>query len=155
MSVTYAFEPWEKIGPELTALGQVHFAEVDGGVEVGRPYELDADLIAMMDKAGALRTMGARESGVLIGYIMWFVQPDAESKGQIFAKMGPWFCVPGFFGVAFRVFKLSVDAIRRDDSVRFFYPHHRLNGRGANLGKFFRRMGAVEIEHTYSLRLES
>jgi hypothetical protein len=33
------------------------------------------------------------------------------------------------------------------------FPHHRLHGRGAGLGRFFRRRGASEIQRTYCLQI--
>jgi hypothetical protein len=35
--------------------------------------------------------------------------------------------------------------------VQCIFPHHRTQGRGARIGRFFMRRGAKHIQQTYSL----
>jgi hypothetical protein len=85
---------------------------------------------------------------------MWQVSKDVESAGATFAEHGPWFVRPQFARLKLgqKLFDASLDDLRTLD-VRTAYPHHRLHGRGAKLGAFFRRRGAKEIQRTYSLSL--
>lgn len=152
MSIVYAQESWTEIGHELSELGKSHFSEVDGGVESSRPYQLDSGLMLAVDQAGMLKIISARSEGKLVGYIIWTVQPDIESAGLIIAMMGPWFALPGYFGVANTLFDMSLKLLE-SCGVKYAYPHHRLNGRGNKLGKYFQRKGAVEIQRTFSLKI--
>ena len=146
-------EPWtENLCDEIMVLAADHFQEVDGGVEDGRPFNLDRKLMAMLDASGAFLLVTARKDGALIGYITWNIVPDVESAGLVIALQGAWYVVPGQFGAGARLFDQSL-ATLKSRGVHCAYPHHRLQGRGAELGKFFRRRGAKLTQHTYSLWL--
>jgi hypothetical protein len=147
-------EPWESLWPEADALFAEHFGEVDGGDEPQRPYRLDDASMRAMSDAGQLRIFTARVNGELAGYCMWQISKDVESAGATFAEHGPWFVRPCFARLKLgqKLFDASL-ADLRSLGVRTAYPHHRLHGRGAKLGAFFRRRGAVEIQRTYSLSL--
>jgi hypothetical protein len=147
-------ERWDSLWPEADALFAEHFGEVDGGDEPERPYRLDEPLMRAMNATGQLRIITARVDGALAGYCMWQISKDVESAGATFAEHGPWFVRPCFAALLLgpKLFDASLDDLR-SLGVRMAYPHHRLRGRGAKLGAFFRRRGAVEIQHTYSLRL--
>jgi hypothetical protein len=148
--IRYRFETWRECGREFAALGREHFKETDDGVEPRRPYALDPVLMDRLCFSGVLKIMTARRCGELVGYIVWQVTPDVESCGLIIAQMGPWFAKPGLPRVAHELWERSLGELKRM-GVKMAFPHHRLQGRGANLGKFFRRQGAREIQHTYSL----
>jgi hypothetical protein len=147
-------ESWESLWPEIDVLFAEHFREVDGGDEPQRPYRLDEPAMRAMNASGQLRIFTARVSGSLAGYCMWQVSKDVESAGATFAEHGPWFVRPCFarLMLGLKLFDASLDDLRAL-GVRTAYPHHRLHGRGAKLGAFFRRRGAVEIQRTYSLPL--
>jgi hypothetical protein len=147
-------EPWDSVWPEVDALFAEHFAEVDGGDEPDRPYRLDEPTMRQANAIGQLRIVTARVDGALAGYCMWQISKDVESAGATFAEHGPWFVRPQFAALMLgpKLFDASLDDLH-SLGVRMAYPHHRLRGRGAKLGAFFRRRGAIEIQHTYSLRL--
>lgn len=150
--VEIALEPWDQIGREFLALGLRHFEEVDGGVEKKREGNPVPDLFALMDAIGTQKIFGARINGELVGYLAWSVEPDMECGGSLIAKMGPWFVSPECSDrrTALMLWNHSVGELRLM-GVQCIYPHHRLQGRGANLGKFFNRQGAKEIQVTYSM----
>ena len=135
---------------DAEALAVAHFDEVDGGVEPNRPFILDCDLMQALDQAGALKIVTARRDGQLVGYYTWNVSLDVESKGLLIAQQGAWFVAPGNSGAAVRMFDLAVEKLQAM-GVKCIYPHHRTQGRGANIGRFFQRRGAKEIQRTYSL----
>lgn len=144
-------ETWTDVAAEAVALAEAHFKEVDEGVEPRRPFKLNMTLMGQIFDAGALSITAARDvAGSLIGYCTWIITPDVESEGLIIAQHGPWYVRPDFPGVGANLLKASIEAIRKR-GVHICYPHHRLQGRGARLGTLYRRLGAVEIQHTYSL----
>lgn len=147
--VVLAEEPWSAIWPECDKLGAQHFDEVDSGVEPRRPFKLDDGAMDAMNKAGILKIYTARRAGKMLGYCTWNVTTDVESKGLLIAIQGAWFCLPkAAAGVSLFMF-----ALRKltELGVKVAFPHHRLQGRGDRLGTFFKRLGAKEIKHEFSL----
>ena len=150
--IRIGLERWESIWPDADALGRAHFEEVDGGVEPNRPYEIDTDLMKRLADAGVLRIITARVDGKLAGYCTWNVTLDVESRGLIIAQQGAWFVAKEYdsLHLGAQMFRASIAELRKL-GVQNIFPHHRLQGRGVRLGAFFKRMGAKEIQHTYSL----
>ena len=147
-------EPWDSVWPAIDTLFAEHFNEVEGELAENRPYKLDEPLMRSMAVAGMLRIVTARIDGVLAGYCMWQVSPDVESAGMLIAQHGPWFVRKGYANLMLgpKLFDASIADLRAI-GVKNAFPHHRLQGRGAKLGAFFRRRGAVETQRTYSLWL--
>jgi hypothetical protein len=143
-------EGWHSMAVEAEALGREHFKETDEGVEPRRPWKLNMKMMGQIYDAGVLSIMSARDGEKLVGYHFWTITPDVESDGLIIAQHGPWFVLPGYPGIGGKLLKESLPVLKAR-GVHVCYPHHRLQGRGARLGDFYRRLGAVEIQHTYSL----
>lgn len=135
---------------EARALAEAHFAEVDGGIEPKRPFCLDLALMDALANAGALLIVEARQGSALIGYFSWQVSPDVESEGLLIAQQGAWYVKPGHFRAAAQTFDASL-VLLRARGVQCAFPHHRTQGRGAHIGRFFQRRGAKPIQTTYSL----
>ena len=147
-------EPWDSVWPEIDGLFSEHFSEVEGDLAENRPYKLDEPVMREMCAAGMMRICTARVDGILAGYCMWQVTKDVESAGMLIAQHGPWFVRKSFAHLMLgpKLFDASI-ADLRSIGVKNAFPHHRLQGRGAKLGAFFRRRGAVETQRTYSLWL--
>lgn len=144
-------EPWSHIWPEAEALAQEHSAEVDLGVEPKRPHRVDSGLMEKLYQAGILKCFALRApSGRLLGYLTWQVMLDPESQGLVMAQQGAWYVAPGHGRAARALFSESLLFLRAF-GVQHVFPHHRLQGRGKGIGRFFQRLGAKEIQHTYSL----
>lgn len=144
-------EPWsEALWAEMRPLAEAHFAEVDGGVEANRPFRLDLRLMAHLRDAGGLLVVTARERGSPVGYFTWQISLDVESEGLLVGYQGAWFVAPGHPRIAVALFDESLRRLRAR-GVQHVFPHHRTQGRGANLGRFFLRRGAKHIQQTYSL----
>lgn len=148
--IAVALEPWPSSADDGEALGVAHFNEVDGGIEPRRPYKLDRRLMDAADSVGALLIITARKDGVMLGYFTWTVQPDPESEGLLYADQGAWFLKPGYPKVALAMWRRSIEELRAL-GVKVIMPHHRMQGRGANLGRFFKRQGAVHIKEVYQM----
>jgi len=147
-------ESWRTIWPEVDTLGTAHFKEVNDGVVPQRPYKLNAPMLEAMYKAGHFKVITARLDGRLIGYLTWQISPDVESVGITEAQQGAWFVEPGHPRVAAKLFDVSMGELKKW-GVQVMTPHHRLQGRGARLDKFFRSRGAVETQRNYSLWIGS
>ncbi len=144
-------EPWsEELWADTRHAAESHFEEVDGGVEPNRPFDLDTDIMTHMQNTGSLLIVTARQDGKFVGYFTWQISLDVESKGLLIAQQGAWYVYPGNPRVAVKLFDKSIEELRKR-GVQCIFPHHRLQGRGANLGKFFEKRGAKLMQHTYSL----
>lgn len=143
-------EPWGEFEPEAKLLASLHWNEVDEGVEPRRRYAPNWGLMKKLVEAGCLKVYGARGAGRLVGYLLWQVAPDLESEGLAIAQMGPWFVLPGFPRAALQLWDYSIQALK-GLGVRCLYPHHRTQGRGSALGKFFLRQGGKLTQQTYTL----
>lgn len=144
-------EPFSAIWPEVQELGQRHFNEVDGGVEPNRVFSLDAEALHAMSKAGVFIVMTARLGGELIGYFTWNVVGDVESVGLKIGLQGAFFVSPGApLRTAYLLWKRSISEMKAM-GVKCIFPHHRMQGRGANIGRFFMKQGAKPIQTTYSM----
>ncbi len=144
-------EPWSlALWEEMRPPAEAHFEEVDGGVEPKRPFRLDLNLMQALADAGALKVVIARHEGQLVGYYTWNIMPDVESEGLLIGQQGAWYVKPGHPRVAFKMFWKAVVELKAL-GVQCIYPHHRTQGRGAHIGKFFMRQGARDIQRTYSL----
>lgn len=149
--VTVELESWDQFWPEAVPLVRCHFTEVESGVEPRRRNELDTEMMAALSRHGALKLFSARNvAGELIGYLTWTLTPDVESRGLLIAMQGGWYVLPGHPRAAVQLFETSLEVLR-GLGVRCVYLHHRTQGRGDALGKFFRRRGGKLIQHTYSL----
>ena len=150
--VVIGTEPWDALWPEIDALGSAHFAEVCARAEPNRPYKLDNESMRAMNYSGYLRIYTARVDDVLAGYCMWSVTKDVESAGLLIAQHGPWFVKEEFksLHLGAKLFDSSINDLR-SIGVKNVFPHHRLEGRSAKVGAFYRRRGAVEIQRTYSM----
>lgn len=149
-SVSIQQESWAKLWQDAAPLAALHYDEVDGGVEPRRQLRVDTEQMTLADLSGHLKIWTARQNGELLGYILWTVGYDPESKGLLMAEMGPWFVLEGWAGTGAKLFDQSLVGLKAL-GVRCCYPHHRLQGRGTRLGHFFAARGATEIKHTYSL----
>ena len=151
MPCIVAVEPWTRdLWAEMRPLAEAHFEEVDGGVEPNRPFRLALPIMDALAAAGVLFVVTAREAGRLIGYFTWNLTTDVESEGLIIGQQGAWFVEQGHPRAAAGMFDASVAELRRR-GARCIYPHHRVQGRGSGIGRFFARRGAKLIQHTYSL----
>ncbi len=146
-----AEEPFAQAWPDAARLAAEHANEVDGGIEPRRKWNPDTELMALMNLQGSFPVYTAREqvSGRLAGYITWTLTPDPESKGLLIGLMGPWYAEPGS-RCGGRLMKMSIRELKKR-GVQCLFPHHRTQGRGADLGPFFKLLGAQHIQNNYIL----
>lgn len=145
-------EPFAGMWEEGAKLGAGHFAEVAEGDEPLRPYRLDWQLVNQGALAGNFRTTTARSAeGELLGYIGWTVHLDPESFGLLVAEQGPWYTSPGAgSSLGHRLFQRSLEDLR-EMGVSLVNTHHRMHGRGADIGHYFQRLGGTKTEEQHSI----
>lgn len=149
--VAYALEPWsDELWADMERLACDHFEEVDGGVEPRRRFKLNTVMMQQMQDAGFLKVFIARQCGRLIGYFTWTMMPDIESEGLLIAQQGAWYMEPGHPGAGAALWDLAIKTLRGLD-VQCVFPHHREQGRGSHIGRFFESRGAKKIQTTYCL----
>lgn len=150
VGLVVAEEPWDTFWPEADRLARKHWEEVDGGVEPRRTYAPDTPKMRALNAMGVLRVFSARRDGRLVGYFTWQITQDIESEGLLIALQGAWYAELGESKVGFRLFEYSIAALKAL-GVQMIFPHHRTQGRGSELGRFFKRWGAKHIQDTYAL----
>lgn len=141
-------ETWGQVWPEAEGLAQLHHAEV----RETAPLSVDTETLFAMSKGGWLRIIAARLGPQLIGYLTWQLSTSVESNGVLCAQQGAWFLLPGYPRVALQMFEESLRVLR-SAGVALAYPHHRFQGRGAGMDKFFLRRGAKPLQTIYELEL--
>lgn len=143
-------ETWAQVWPDAAGLASAHDVEVNGGVEPRRKHEPDSELMALMSLQGNLRIVAARDQALnLLGYLTWTLLGDPESKGLPIAIQGAWYAAPGSH-VGGLMFDFSVELLK-GLGIQCIFPHHRMQGRGADLGPFFKLRGATEYKREYIL----
>lgn len=143
-------EPFEAIWPAIRDLVQAHAQEVE---PQGTPRKINIDVPRMIqaDRMGLVRVFTLRVDGELAGYCSWNLSWDLESEGLPIATQGAWYVVKGApWGSAAKLFMVSLDELKQL-GVQCVFPHHRLQGRGVKLGKFFEHLGAIPIQLSYQL----
>ena len=148
--VRVAREPFEAIWPAVEHLVMDHALEVEPE-KSPRPIKVDVPRMIQADRMGFIRVFTLRVDGELKGYCSWNLSWDLESEGLPIATQGAWYVGGGApWGGAAKLFMVSLDELKKI-GVQCVFPHHRTQGRGVKLGRFFQSLGAVPIQQTYML----
>lgn len=153
--IAIRWESFRTMWPDAKSLIAAHFNEVEGDLAEKRPCGIVSNTMTQLDDMGVMKCSTARIDGRLVGYMTWMLTPDLESNGTLKADQGGIYVSPeapraGMFGLSYHMLKFCVPELRAM-GVQFLFLHHRLLGRGKNLGVMFRRFGATEIKHEYYL----
>jgi len=143
-------EPFEALWPAVESLVMAHAQEVE---PAGTPRRIKIDVERMIkaDRLGLIRCYSLRVDGVLKGYCTWNVSWDLESEGLPIATQGAWYVEPGApWGGGAKLFMESLAGLKAI-GIQCVFPHHRLQGRGERIGRFFKSLGAIPIQETYQL----
>lgn len=146
---------WESVKDNLQEAAphmERQYAEVWEGRKPHQPLKLDAQLIDALERHGALITLIARVNGVMAGYLMWTISPDAESAGQRIARQGSFYVDPrhASLGLGRKLLMESIAGLRRI-GIQLVQMHAPTQGRGIKLGRLFEAMGAIPTQQQYSL----
>lgn len=141
---------WTVFWNQARDLAKSHFEEVDGGVEPRRKFQMDHPRMVALVAAGSTVLVNAKRDGQMVGYFTWSIMPDLESEGLLIGMQGAWYAAPGNWRAAVEMFDYSIEILRKI-GVQCIFPHHRVQGRGANIGRFFIRRGATRTQTDYCL----
>lgn len=144
-------EKWSNFYPDCLPLFEEHNGEI-GESKDNMPLDPDIEACSALDGAGKLQILTARKADILVGYCTFFISNSLQSKNIVCATQGIYFVRKnerkGDLGL-----RLYMESIRRLKSkgVKNIYPHHWMRGDSILLKPFFERLGAIEVEHVYSL----
>lgn len=148
--VELKFEAWRTVWPEASWLFARHHEEV--GASALGPLQVAEELAEALDEAGVLKIASARDmTGALVGYCMWYLGPNLESKNQMVATQGPWYSsIPG---VGLRLFDFSIKLLP-SFGVTLALPHHWNTPSGVRIGGLLmKKYGAKPLEFIYAIDL--
>lgn len=142
-------ETWASFASEALPLMAKHHKELAVASRKGK-FEIDEEQALALEAAGALVILTARESGILIGYLIWFLSFDLECKGQLDATQGPWFVKQEWRNsrAGVKLFNESLERLRAK-GVKNVFAHHW--SKSPALGPLFARKGGEPLEVVYSI----
>jgi hypothetical protein len=154
MSTIIRVERWTDFWPDCLALMREHDEELVGH-DPREPFDPDEALFASIDAVGASILVAARCDGAMIGYCIFNLSPSLRTKGLLCAEQSLWFVTRQHRGATgIRLFDRAIEELRKR-GVRKVYPHHWMGSNSPQAEAFFLRRGAAELEHVYSLWIES
>lgn len=148
--VRIGWEPADSWWADAEPLAVQHSLEVNAGERHGHPFKVNVSMIRDMERTGTFRVLTARINGQLVGYLTWTFTPDVESEGVLLADQGAWYVAPEARGVGRKMLDFSIEELQAA-GIHSLQLHHQLNGRSARVGTLFKRMGAIEHQHRYTL----
>lgn len=156
---TFGWEPCRRLfaEPNLWELMNEHYAEL-GVTDLVGPPDPDFERFIRLEAMGLFFAWAARDSGKLIGYVCWFVQPHLAHKGVLHAVDCGYFLSKRYRlgATGHRMFKTTLDALE-EMGVRVVMLHHKLhfrNERDKDQGRFFRRLGFRHTDQLYMKALK-
>lgn len=151
-TVSVAFESWSTLWPECEPLMFEHWKEVREN-RAGLPFAVNCEIAQRLDEGGAMICLGARHKGSLVGYLIWFVTPNMESVGALQATLGPFFVLPEYEGIGYKMWTLGIERLRQI-GVKTAHTHCSVVGpRQEKVKKFWQLVGAKPYEMIYEMVL--
>lgn len=146
-SLSFCWEPFPAIAPELPPLFLRHWREVALNQD---EIKLDPlwDTYARLAMAGVLRVLTARAEGVLVGYHFILVLPHLHYGGILAGETDMFWLDPAYRGglAGYRLLRLA-----RDDLKATGVKWHKVSvKRHKPLGPLMKRLGYTPIETVYS-----
>lgn len=147
MTIRFQTESLEQFLPEALPLLRGHWSEV-GSCPQAHPLDIDTDLYAAIERAGALHITTARAATAqLVGYAIYFVQRYPHVRALCMAQSDALYLHPdyrkGFAGL--RLLQAAERALA-DKGVRNIMQTCTIK---KDFGALLRRMGYVNTETVY------
>jgi len=146
MSVQFAIETIDQVLNDMTWLWDIHWQEI--ALDKAKvPLNPDVDTFRLLEDAGLLLIVTARDSEKMVGYHVSIVRPHLHYKHSLSAYADMYFIHPdyrqGMTGV--RLFKYLEEQLREKGVERVFQSTklHK------DVGKLFERLGYKETERLY------
>lgn len=137
---------WEEAAPLL----QAHWREIAHYQDI--ELKPDVETYARLQAAGQLRCYTARDSGRLIGYVVFFVRPNLHYSASLQAHQDVLFVAlhyrKGMVGV--RLIKFAEERLRAE-GVQVIYHHAK---RTNKVGGLLERLGYELVDEIYAKRLD-
>jgi len=149
--IQYQREQWDRFCPDAMELFKEHNNEVG---EDNEEFDPDYEATGKACEKGVLVVFTARKNNKLVGYLWFGVSRHLVNKKTICATQCLFFVTAserqGRVGIG--LYKYAIEELKKM-GVTKLYPHHFLRSDSARLGEFFKRLGAVELQHEYSLKI--
>lgn len=156
--VSFHVEPWPACVPEMQDLWLEHWREVALDQDIV-PLDMDLARYAEAAREGRLHLVTARRDGLMIGYLVAFVQPHLHYASTIFATCDLYYLRPeartGWRGVT--LFRVAERTLRERGAVilQAATKIHvsPVTGRTLDIGPILERLGWTQSERTFRKRL--
>ena len=126
-------------------------------IEVGEPVDSwtskNIDLMRALERAGALHITTARSNGRMFGYLMSIIAPRLDTATGWDGVHTLFYASPDAPGLGLKLQRASVEFLRNlgVDQVAF---RAGTRGSGDRAASLFRRLGAVDAGHMFTLDLK-
>lgn len=146
MSVQFAIETIDQVLDDMAWLWQVHWEEI--ALDRAKvPLNPDIDTFRLLEEAGLLLIVTARDGGKMVGYHVSIVRPHLHYKQSLTAYADMYFIHPdyrqGMTGV--RLFKFLEQELR-ERGVDRIYQGTKVH---KDMGRLFERLGYKETERLF------
>ncbi len=150
-AMTFQQEPFDVVMADGCKLFEQHCIGVGEQPESWETKNLD--LMRTLEQLGALYCTTARSNGRLFGYLMSIVSPALDSQTGVDAVQTLFFASPDAPGLGLKLQRASVAFLRQKgvDQVAF---RAGPRGHGEKISAIFRRLGAVDAGHMFTLDLK-
>jgi hypothetical protein len=150
--LTLAQEPLETFLRDGQRLFEAHLAEV--GEPSGNWKAKNLPLMAALEQIGCLQITTARSNGRMFGYLMTVLSPSLEDASILDGVHTTFYASPDYPGLGMRLHRESLDALRARGVNRAYF-RAGTRGSGPRMGSLYRRLGAEDFGHFYSLDLDA
>lgn len=150
-AVTFQQESVDVVIRDAQTLFSQHSVEV--GEAPSSWQDKNVELMLALEQMGALYTTTARSNGKLFGYLTSIVAPALDSKDGIDAVQTLFYVSPDAPGLALKLQRASVEFLRKRGVHQVAFRAGP-RGVGDKISTIFRRLGAQDAGHMFTLDLK-
>lgn len=148
-TVAFSSERVAAIWPEIYPLFEKHWKEIGEYDDI--PLNPDFESYKKIDEAGLIRVYAARENGTLIGYCVFFVNPNLHYKHTVQALQDVLFIQKEKRGFGKKFMAWCDDQLKAEG----VHIVHRFMSNKNDFGPILERMGYEFMAQIYSRRITS
>ena len=150
-AMTFQQEPFDVVLADGQKLFEQHCIGV--GEHPDNWASKNLDLIRALEKVGALYFTTARSNGRMFGYLMSVISPALDSQSGVDAVQTLFYASPDAPGVGMKLQRASIDFLRTKGVNRVAFRAGP-RGYGERISNVFKRLGAQDAGHMFTLDLE-
>lgn len=144
--ITYQIEPWVSYRGGCDSLWKEHYEEVAGDKD-RMPMRPDEMLYKTLENSGQLQIMVARETGIMLGYMIFVVKPHPHYADVLCGFEDAYFLTSSRRGVAgVKLIKESLEALKRRGVQRWFIHTKKAK----DIGRVLEFLGGSHTDEIYS-----